>query len=204
MIIPFLQGFGASGGLIVAIGAQNAYLLSQSVRRRYPLIIASICAVCDALFITAGVAGVGTVVAGNPKLVQIAAWGGALFLIWYGWNAFRSALRGGTLESDGAAATSLRSAVLTTLAVTLLNPHVYIDTILLLGGISGQFQGTGRLMFGVGAVSASFVWFFSLGFGGRFLAPLFRKPGAWRILDGAICAVMWSIAASLVFNGLEV
>jgi L-lysine exporter family protein LysE/ArgO len=147
-----------------------------------------------------GVSGVGTAVASSPRLTAIATWGGAAFLFWYGARAFRSALRGGSLEADRAAAPTLKAAVGATLAVTLLNPHVYLDTIILLGSISGQYNQTGRILFGAGAVTASILWFFSLSFGGRLLAPLFRRPIAWRILDGLVCAVMWTIGLSLVIN----
>ena len=200
MLVQFAQGFGMGGGLIVAIGAQNAFVLSQAVRKNYLLIIPLICIVCDAVLIAVGVSGVGTFVASNPRLSGVATWGGAAFLFWYGARAFKSALRGGSLEADREAAPSLKTAVLATLAVTLLNPHVYLDTIILLGSVSGQYSQTGRVLFGAGAVSASILWFFSLSFGGRMLAPFFRRPLAWRILDGLVCAVMWTIAVSLVMN----
>lgn len=199
-MMSFAQGFGIGGGLIVAIGAQNAFVLSQGVRRNYPITIALICALCDATLILLGVAGVGSIVANNPLLGQITVWGGAAFLVWYGALSLRSALRGGTLETDGGKASSLRAIITTTLALTLLNPHVYLDTLVLLGSISGQFEGMQRWIFGFGAVSASFLWFFSLSIGAGFLAPLFRKKIAWRILDGLVCIVMWSIAASLVLS----
>jgi len=200
MLVQFAQGFGMGGGLIVAIGAQNAYILSQAVRRNYLLTIPLICILCDAILIAVGVSGVGTAVASSPRLAQVAIWGGAAFLFWYGARAFRSALQGGSLESSQSAAPTLRAAVLATLAVTLLNPHVYLDTIVLMGSVSGQYSRDGRILFGAGAVCASVIWFFSLSFGGRLLAPLFKLPIAWRILDGLVCAVMWTIAFSLVIN----
>lgn len=200
MSLPFLQGFAVSGGLIIAIGAQNAFVLSQGVRRNYPLTIALICACMDSVLIVLGISGTGRMVAANPLLGQIAAWGGALFLLCYGAIAFRSAWRGGTLEANGGEINSLGVVITTTLALTLLNPHVYLDTIVLLGGISGQFPADQRLMFGVGAILASFVWFFSLSLGAGLLAPLFRKPSAWRFLDGFVCLTMWSIAVSLVWG----
>ncbi len=200
MLVQFAQGFGIGGALIVAIGAQNAYVLSQAVRKNYILIIPLICIVCDAVLIAAGVSGVGTMVAASPRLTGVATWGGAAFLFWYGARAFWSAIKGGSLEADRAAAPSLKAAVLATLAVTLLNPHVYLDTVILLGSVSGQYSQTGRILFGAGAISASILWFFSLSFGGRMLAPLFQRALAWRILDGLVCAVMWTIALSLVLN----
>ena len=200
MLVQFAQGFGMGGGLIVAIGAQNAYVLSQAVRRNFLLIIPLICIVCDAVLIIAGVSGVGTMVASNPQLTGLATWGGAAFLFWYGARALRSALRGSRLEADQAAAPTLKAAVAATLAVTLLNPHVYLDTVILLGSISGQYDHSGRVLFAAGAISASILWFFSLSFGGRMLAPLFKRPLAWRVLDGLVCTVMWVIAGSLVLN----
>ncbi len=200
MLVQFAQGFGMGGGLIVAIGAQNAYVLSQAVRKNYLLTIPLICIVCDAVLIAVGVSGVGTLVASSPRLSGVATWGGAAFLFWYGARAFKSAWRGGSLEADNEAAPSFKAAVLATLAVTLLNPHVYLDTVILMGSVSGQYSQTGRVLFGAGAVSASILWFFSLSFGGQLLAPLFRRPVAWRILDGLVCAVMWTIALSLVMN----
>ncbi|CAD7847939.1 MAG: Arginine exporter protein ArgO [Olavius algarvensis Delta 4 endosymbiont] len=200
MLIQFAQGFGVGGGLIVAIGAQNAYVLSQAVRRNYILIIPFICIVCDAALIAVGVSGIGSVVASSPRLSSVATWGGAAFLFWYGFRAFRSALRGGHLEANKTAAPTLKAAVAATLAVTLLNPHVYLDTVILLGSVSGQYDQTGRVVFAAGAIAASILWFFSLSFGGRMLAPLFRQPLAWRILDGLVCTVMWTIAVSLVLK----
>jgi len=200
MLVQFAQGFGIGGGLIVAIGAQNAYVLSQAVRRNYLIIIPLICIICDAVLIAAGVSGVGTFVASSPRLTGVATWGGAAFLFWYGARALRSALRGDRLEADRAAAPTLKAAVGATLAVTLLNPHVYLDTVVLLGSVSGQYDQSGRFLFAAGAISASILWFFSLSFGGRMLAPLFKRPLAWRVLDALVCTVMWTIAVSLVLN----
>ncbi len=202
MSIPFIQGFGMGGGLIIAIGAQNAFVLSQGVRRNYPLTIALVCAFCDSVLILLGITGVGSAVAANPLLGQLTVWGGVLFLLWYGATAFRSAWQGGTLETNGVKVTTLRAVMTATLAITLLNPHVYLDTVVLLGGISGQFSGNQRFLFGAGAITASFIWFFSLSFGAGMLAPIFRKKFAWRILDGVVCLTMWSIAVSLFWNNI--
>ncbi|XPS90011.1 lysE: L-lysine exporter protein [Desulfosarcina variabilis str. Montpellier] len=200
MIGPFLQGAGVGAGLIIAIGAQNAFVLSQGVRRNYPLLIALICWWCDCVLILAGMAGMGKAVATHPQWMRLAAWGGAAFLLVYGFRSLQAAFAGGRLETGGTPAVTARSAVLTTLAVTLLNPHVYLDTVVLLGSLSGQFPGTGRYAFATGAIMASFVWFLSLSLGARILAPLFRHPAAWRVLDSLVCLTMWSIAASLVFQ----
>ncbi|MCP4670206.1 MAG: amino acid transporter [Desulfobacula sp.] len=204
MITPFIQGFGTGGGLIVAIGAQNAFVLSQGVRRNHHFIIALICIICDAVFITAGVAGFGTAVSTNPALYQWVAWGGSGFLFFYGLRSLCSAIRGGSMDISDQSAQTLRAAILTTLAVTLLNPHFYLDTVILLGSVSGQFHGESRLYFWVGAVSASTLWFISLCLGGQMLAPLFKKQISWRILDSLVCATMWTIAVSLLIHKASV
>ena len=204
MITAFAHGFGTGGGLIVAIGAQNAFVLSQGIRRNHHLMIALICIVCDAIFISAGVAGLGGVISDNPNLSQWAAWGGAGFLIFYGLRSLLSALRGGCLDANDQVERSLRAAIMTTLAVTLLNPHFYLDTVILMGSVSSQFYGQGRLYFLVGAVSASILWFIGLSFGGQILAPLFTKEISWRVLDSVVCATMWTIAASLIMNSVSI
>lgn len=201
MIAPFIQGFGAGGGLIVAIGAQNAFVLSQGVRGNHHVIIAFICILCDAIFITAGIVGIGGSVSANPALAQWVAWGGAGFLFVYGCGSLRSAIKGGSLETNDRTVLSLSAAILTTLAVTLLNPHFYLDTVILLGSISSRFHGENRLLFWAGAVSASTLWFICLSFGGQLLAPIFRKQISWRILDTLVWATMWIIAASLIMHG---
>jgi L-lysine exporter family protein LysE/ArgO len=199
----FLEGFGVGGGLIVAIGAQGAFVLTQGVRRNFHYLVAGICFVCDIVLIGLGVVGVGAAALARPEIISPMAWLGSLFLFWCGWRALRSALRGGQLDMAGAGRLTLKGAVATTLTVTLLNPHVYLDTMLFLGGISTQFAGTGRYIFGVGAMTASLLWFFSLSVGGQFLAPLFRKPLTWRFLDGFVCLTMWGIAATMITRQLS-
>jgi len=199
MLSIYLQGFLLTGGLIIAIGAQNAFVLSNAVRGNRPLMIAGLCIVGDLLLISLGLAGVGTLVASHPELMRYTAFGGAIFLGVYGVLALRSALRGTTgLQVEDALPPTRNSLILATLAVTFLNPHAYLDTVVLIGGIGGQFPFDQRLIFGAGAVTASFVWFLTLGFGGPFLAPLFRRRSSWRILDGLVCLVMWGIALTLV------
>jgi len=200
MFTPFIQGFGTAGGLIAAIGAQNAFVLSQGVRKNHHFIIALICIVCDVVFISAGIAGFGKAVSTNPTLSQLVAWGGAGFLFLYGLRSFRSALRGGSMNINDQTIMTLKAAIFTTLAVTLLNPHFYLDTVILLGSVSSQFHGESRLYFWVGAVSASTLWFISLSLGGQMLAPLFKKQISWQILDSLVCASMWVIAASLIIH----
>ncbi|MDJ0780864.1 MAG: LysE/ArgO family amino acid transporter [Desulfosarcinaceae bacterium] len=199
-LTPFVHGFGTGGGLIVAIGAQNAHVLSQGVRDNHPLTVALICIACDIVFVSAGIAGVGAAVSASPALTLWATWGGAAFLLFYGWGSLRSALRGGTLDVSERSDRSLKRVVVTTLAVTLLNPHFYLDTVILLGGLSSRFQGESRFSFWAGAITASILWFLTLSLGGRLLAFLFARPIAWRILDTLVCATMWSIAGTLVWH----
>lgn len=197
---PFIQGFGMGGGLIVAIGAQNAFVLTQGVRKNHHLAVAALCILCDGILIALGVTGTGSMVATNPKLAAAAAWGGAAFLTWYGFNAFVSALRGGSLDTEGESGKTLGHTLMLTLAVTLLNPHVYLDTVVLMGSVSGQFVTPDRYIFGMGAFTASTLWFIGLGLGGQLLAPLFKRETTWKILDGLVCLTMWSIAASLIWS----
>lgn len=186
------------GGLIVAIGAQNAFVLTQAVKKNHTLPVMLICILCDMVFICLGVSGVGAAVAKNPTIATVATWGGAAFLAWYGFGSFRSAFKGGTLEAGNEASLTLKAAVMTTLAVTLLNPHFYLDTVVLLGSVSGSLAGDMRYIFGAGAITASILWFISLTVGGRLLAPVFAKPMAWRVLDGVVCSVMWFLAFTLI------
>ncbi|WP_020674977.1 LysE/ArgO family amino acid transporter [Geopsychrobacter electrodiphilus] len=199
MLSIYLQGFLLTAGLIIAIGAQNAFVLSNAVRGNRPLLIAGLCIGGDLLLIGLGLAGVGTLVASHPELMRFAAFGGAMFLGVYGMLALRSALRGTVgLQIDDALPPTRNALILATLAVTFLNPHAYLDTVVLIGGIGGQFPVDQRLIFGAGAVTASFIWFLTLGFGGPYLAPLFRRRSAWRLLDGLVCLMMWGIALTLV------
>ena len=202
-MLAALSGLGFGLSLIIAIGAQNAFVLRQGLRREHVLPIVAICAVSDALLIGLGVGGLGTLLQYVPWLLIVVRIGGAAFLIVYGILAARRAFRPATLiaEDDGTA-TPLWTAALTALALTWLNPHVYLDTIVLLGSVAGT-HGDERWWFGVGAVVASILWFTALGFGARYLRPLFAKPIAWRILDGVIAVVMIAIAVSLLLGLAE-
>jgi L-lysine exporter family protein LysE/ArgO len=193
-----LQGFVTGGGLIIAIGAQNAFLLAQGVRRQYHWPIALLCSLSDALLICLGVLGMGALISESPMMLELARIFGALFLFYYGYRALRSALQPGGLDMTRRGAGSLKSALLTTLAVSLLNPHAYLDTVVLVGSIATQYGDSLRYWFGAGAVLASFAWFLMLGMGAPKLAPLFRDPRAWRLLDSLVCLMMWGIALSLV------
>lgn len=191
---------GIGGSLIIAVGAQNAFVLKQGIKRAYPLPIALLCSIIDALMITAGVAGLGHIIEAFPTIKHVASFGGAAFLIWYGANALKASFVTKGMEMDHAQnADSLRKAILTTLGISLLNPHLYLDTVVLLGSISTQFEDAHRPWFGAGAVLASFIWFFSLSFGARLLAPIFSRPAAWRYLDRFIWLTMWSIAAAIIW-----
>ncbi len=194
------SGFAASLSLILAIGAQNAFMLRQGLLRQHVLELALLFAFSDALLISAGVLGFGTLVRLSPLLPQIMSIAGALFLLSYGALRLISAWRGGAALAIGEeAGRSRRSVLLTGAAFTWLNPHVYLDTLALLGAISTGFPpGTPRLAFAAGAIAASFVFFLALGFGARLLAPLMRAPLSWRLLDIGMAAVMWLLAASLL------
>ena len=200
MLLTFLKGLGTGAGLIIAIGAQNAFVLSQGIRKNHVLTIALICSLCDVLLICIGISGIGALVAKNAKLTTIATTGGAIFLFWYGFRSFLSAWKGDSIEIDNESLNSLKAIVTATLAVTFLNPHIYLDTVVLMGSISSKFPGNGRYVFGAGAITASFLWFFSLSFGGRALAPYFKEPVAWKVLDTLIGIIMWLIAISLIIN----
>ena len=203
-LTTFAAGFGLGASLIIAIGAQNAYVLRQGILRQHVFLVCAICATVDWALIAVGAGGFGTLVARFPTLTTIAAWGGAGFLLVYGGMAFRSAIHPGSLDTAHASQTGrgALSVVATTLAVSLLNPHVYLDTVVVLGSIAAQYPTDERIVFALGAGVASFVWFFGLGYGARLLAPVFERPAAWRILDVFVGVVMWWIAAGLVWGQL--
>ncbi|MGQ4406508.1 LysE/ArgO family amino acid transporter [Streptomyces hayashii] len=192
-------GFGTGLSLIVAIGAQNAFVLRQGIRRDAVLAVVGICALSDALLIALGVGGVGAVVVAWPGALTAVGWIGGAFLLGYGLLAARRVLRPGTdaLRTDGEAAGSRRRAVLTCLALTWLNPHVYLDTVFLLGSIAAD-RGPLRWTFGLGAALASLCWFAALGFGGRLLGRFLARPAAWRVLDGLVAVTMITLGGLLI------
>lgn len=200
LVTSAVAGFFLGGSLIIAIGAQNAFILRQGLVRSHVFVVCLIAALSDALLIAAGVAGLGAIVARSNILIGIVTLGGAAFLTGYAAMAVRRAMHPNALETAGSSAGGFWAAVTTCLALTFLNPHVYLDTILLIGGLSGQYEGSERLAFGAGAVVASFVWFFALGYGARLLAPVFVKPMAWRVLDILIAAIMLFLAAGLLLR----
>jgi L-lysine exporter family protein LysE/ArgO len=196
----FFSGFLLGLSLIIAIGAQNAFILRQGLLRQHVFVLCLICALSDALLIAAGVAGLGALVQQSQDLLVAMTAAGAIFLIVYGARAFIRAAKPGTIEAGGKSAGGLSAAIAACLAFTFLNPHVYIDTVLLLGGLSGRYSGAARTAYGVGATLGSFAWFFALGYGARLLQPLFADPRAWRVLDIAIGLVMWWLAARLALS----
>ena len=202
-MLAALSGLGFGLSLIIAIGAQNAFVLRQGLRREHVLPVVVICALSDAVLITLGVGGLGSLLQLVPWLITVVRIGGAAFLIVYGALAARRALRPSALvAADDGTTTPVWTAVATVLALTWLNPHVYLDTVVLLGTVAGTY-GDERWWFGLGAVAASILWFTALGFGARLLRPLFAKPAAWRILDGIIAIVMIAIAVSLLLGLAE-
>lgn len=194
-----IAGFFLGLSLIMAIGAQNAFVLRQGLRRQHVFLICLTCAGSDALLIAAGVLGFGSLAGAVPWFETVMRLGGAAFLIWYGARSLRSAWQGGA-QLDSAAeegrVVALLPVMATVLALTWLNPHVYLDTVVLLGSISAQYPDP--LLFGAGAVVASFTFFFSLGYGAAVLAPVFARPRAWQVLDALVGLTMWAIAAKLL------
>jgi L-lysine exporter family protein LysE/ArgO len=201
MLAALIAGFLLGGSLIIAIGAQNAFVLRQGLMRKYVLSIVLFCAISDATLIVLGVAGFGEAIKAAPSLLQAVTWGGAAFLFWYGFSAFRRALVPSKLETTVNSDISLKGAIAQCAAFTWANPHVYLDTVVLVGGISTSF-GDNRWWYALGAVTASFVWFFGLGYGARLMTPLFAKPLAWKLLDIGIGCVMWLLALKLLMTPL--
>ena len=194
----FISGFGLGFSLILAIGAQNAFVLKQGIKKEHVFVICFVCALSDAILIFLGVSGFGYLVEQFPSLQTVARYGGFAFLFIYGLKSFYSAWSmSHELKPEGVATPSLLKTVLLTLAFTWLNPHVYLDTVILLGSVSTKF-GELSALFGFGAMTSSFIFFFSLGYGARILAPLFQKAIAWKILEVIIGCVMLSLAFMLL------
>lgn len=197
MISVYLSGFALGFSLILAIGAQNAFVLRQGLRGEHLFWVCLTVALSDALLIGAGVAGFGALALAFPWVGPVMRFGGAGFLVAYGALALRAAWRGeSVLKAGNQARTGLGATLATALALTWLNPHVYLDTVVLIGSVSAQYDD--RLVFGIGAISASFVFFFSLGYGARLLVPVFTRPRAWVMLDVGIGLIMWMIAYKLI------
>lgn len=198
----YASGFGLGASLIIAIGAQNAYVLRQGLKREHVGLVVAICALIDIVLIALGVGGMGALITHAPALLTVVKYAGALFVFLYGLRAFHSAWKGpGHL--DAAAGNGARSAFAvasTVFALSLLNPHVYLDTVVLLGAIGGRNPWPASVWFALGAMSASVTWFCALGYGARLLKPVFEKDVAWRVLDVLIGCVMWWIAWMLLSN----
>lgn len=201
MLEAALEGYLVSISLILAIGAQNAFVLRQGIRGEHVLAVVAVCAISDAILIGAGVAGFGAASARFPWLGDAMRWGGVAFLLVYGSLRFRAALRGGeALRPAGGASVSLSSALVTCLVLTWANPHVYLDTVALIGSISAQYAPH-QTAFGIAAALGSLSFFSALGFGARRLAPLFARPASWVVLEVVIGLTMWFIAAGLALGG---
>ncbi len=195
LLSSYMNGFFVGASLIMAIGAQNAFVLAQGLRREYHRTVALICMSCDAALILAGIFGLANLLQRHPMILAATRWGGVLFLCTYAALAIRRALRPHALSADGPAPRSYLNTIAATLAVTLLNPHVYIDTVILIGAVGAQQQLPGWFAFG--AVSASAAWFSALALGAARLAPWLARPLTWRLVDGAVALMMLTVAWGL-------
>ena len=196
----FWQGLATGLALIVAIGSQNAYVLRQGIRREHVLPLVAFCALSDALLILAGIGGAGVLIRGNDTLMQATRYGGAMFLASYGALAARRAWKGNHMQLDQTKGVTLVAALTACFGFTFLNPHVYVDTVVLVGSIANQLPDPGRWVFGAGACVGSVLWFSALGFGARYLAPLFQTTTAWRVLDSVIALTMFALALMLLLG----
>ena len=196
----YLNGLLVAAGLIIAIGAQNAFVLAQSLRREHHLSVAALCVLCDAILVSAGVFGLAKILAENPMLLAIARWGGVAFLTWYGVKALRRAIAPEAMaDARETGPRSRRTVLMAALAVTLLNPHVYLDTVLLIGSLGAQQAAPGA--YAMGAASASLLWFFTLALGAAWLAPWLARPATWRLVDLMVAVMMLGMASQLVLAG---
>lgn len=202
MLTIFLQGFALSAAMILPLGPQNVFVMNQGIRRQYHLMIASLCALSDIALICAGIFGGSALLSRSPLLLLLVTWGGVAFLLWYGWGAFRTAF---SQHLALATAEEMKQSrwriVVTMLAVTWLNPHVYLDTFVVLGSLGSQLAPEIRSWFALGAASASIVWFFALALLASWLAPWLQTQTAQRIINVLVGLVMWAIALQLAWNG---
>jgi L-lysine exporter family protein LysE/ArgO len=199
--LPFVQGIGLGASMIIPIGAQNSFVLNQAIKRNYHLIAAGICVVCDALLMTLGVFGGGTLFASNGLMFTLITWGGILFLAGYGLLSFKAVLYPKTsADKTTNEHKSLKMVIITTLAVTLLNPHVYLDTVVILGSVSSQFVGNEKIAFTMGMVLASILWFVSLSLGAAKLSKQLSRTKVKQSIDFTVGVIMWAIAGSLLVN----
>ncbi|MAZ75961.1 MAG: amino acid transporter [Micavibrio sp.] len=200
----FFKGFFLGASLIVAIGLQNAFVLRQGIKKHHVFVTALTASLIDIVLIFAGVLGFGALIEAFPSLITYITWGGAAFLIIYGaksmFHAFKPDKMDGSRAKGMIKEGSSKEIVLIIMGISLLNPHVYLDTVILIGGLAASYGETGKYIFGMGAMIASFCWFFALGYGARLLSPFFAKPKAWQILDFIIALTMWAIAMSLILK----
>ena len=193
-----VQGLLAGLSLIVAIGAQNAFVLRQGIRREHVAIVVVVCALADAVLITVGIAGLGAAITTHPTALAVARYGGAVFLLGFAVAALARARRPGRLVPSDARPATRSGVLLAALGFTFLNPHVYLDTVVLLGSLAAQHGDPGRWLFGAGAVAASATWFTALGWGARRLQPFFARPRSWQLLDYAVAGIVTVLAVGLL------
>jgi L-lysine exporter family protein LysE/ArgO len=197
-MIAFLPGLLTGLSLIIAIGAQNAFVIRQGLTKQHVLLVVAICAISDAVLIFLGVGGLGALIQGLPWLLEVIRWFGVLYLTWFGIKSLRSVFKEQVLDATGVQSGSAGKVVAAVLGFTLLNPHVYLDTVILLGSIGNQF-GTDKWWFATGAAVGSVLWFSAIGFGAKAASGLMKKPVFWKVLDSIIAVVMFSIAILLAF-----
>lgn len=197
-MFAIIPGLLAGLSLIIAIGAQNAFVIRQGLTKKFVLLTVLICAFSDALLIALGASGLGALIKSNKNVLEFVRWFGVVYLLWFAFKSAKSALKKEVLNSAGEASADRKSVILTVLALTFFNPHVYLDTVILLGSISNQF-GSDKWFFVIGAMLASFIWFTAIGFGAKSASKFMSRPIFWKILDSIIAAIMLSIAALLAF-----
>jgi L-lysine exporter family protein LysE/ArgO len=197
-VIAFSSGVLSGFALIIAIGAQNAFVIRQGLLRQHVLTVVLFCAISDALLIAAGTAGLGKVIESAPEVLEIVRWFGVTYLIFFGLKSLRSAFRHNTLTLEQGNLVSRKRTILTVLGLTFLNPHVYLDTVIFLGSIANQFPAD-KWFFSAGAMTASFLWFFFIGFGSKMAARFMVKVIFWKVLDLAVAIIMFTLAIYLTF-----
>jgi len=198
-LTAFLEGIGTGAGLVAAIGAQGTFVLKQGILQNHVFLTAFLCTLIDILLIMVGIGGVGSLLTASPALLTLSKWGGAAFLGYYGLRSFKAIFKPHSLHiSASSIKPSLKATLMTILVTSFLNPHTYLDTVVLLGSIGAQFPGETRPFFGMGAMLISFLWFFGISYGARYLTPLFQHPLSWKLLDLGIGLIMWGIAIFLI------
>ncbi|AIR06058.1 arginine exporter protein [Cedecea neteri] len=204
MLAYYFQGIALGAALILPLGPQNAFVMNQGIRRQYHLMIASLCALSDIILICGGIFGGSAILMQSPWLLALVTWGGVAFLLWYGWGALRTAMSSNVeLASAEVLKQGRWKIVVTMLAVTWLNPHVYLDTFVVLGSLGGQLADEAKRWFALGTISASILWFYGLAMLAAWLAPRLRTAKAQRIINGIVGVVMWVIAAQLARDGVQ-